>query len=74
VELHTAPVDNHLSIYRVISKVQPHEVYHLAASSFVSYSFDDESSILNQNFNSTHYILIFLERGLCKMQGFPCWF
>ncbi len=57
VQLHTAPIDNHLSAYKVISAVQPTELYHLAASSFVSYNFDDESSILNQNFNASHYLL-----------------
>lgn len=55
--LHTASLDNHLSLYKVISQVQPDECYHLAASSFVSYSFDDEFSILSSNFNGTHYLL-----------------
>lgn len=55
--LHLGSIDNHLSIYKVISKVLPDECYHLAASSFVSYSFDDESSVLSANFNSTHYLL-----------------
>jgi GDPmannose 4,6-dehydratase len=57
VILHTASLDNHLSLYKVISQVQPDECYHLAASSFVSYSFDDEFSILSSNFNGTHYLL-----------------
>ncbi|MBD2101125.1 GDP-mannose 4,6-dehydratase [Leptolyngbya sp. FACHB-261] len=57
VVLHTASLDNHLSLYKVIREVQPDECYHLAASSFVSYSFDDESSILTSNFNGTHYLL-----------------
>lgn len=57
VSLHTAPIDNHLSAYKVIAAVQPTELFHLAASSFVSYNFEDESSILSQNFNSTHYLL-----------------
>ena len=33
------------------------ECYHLAAQSFVSYSFDDEFSTLNSNINGTHYLL-----------------
>ena len=57
VILHTASLDNHLSLYKVINEVQPDECYHLAASSFVSYSFDDEFSILSSNFNGTHYLL-----------------
>ncbi|OLP18836.1 GDP-mannose 4,6-dehydratase [Leptolyngbya sp. 'hensonii'] len=57
VNLHVASLDNHLSLYKVIQEVQPDELYHLAASSFVSYNFDDESSILTSNFNGTHYLL-----------------
>ena len=55
--LHTASLENHVSLYKVISEVQPDECYHLAASSFVSYSFDDEFSLLASNFNGTHYLL-----------------
>ena len=55
--LHVASLESHLSLYKVISQVQPNECYHLAASSFVSYSFDDESSILAINFNGTHHLL-----------------
>ena len=57
VTLHTASLLSHLSLYKVISLVRPEECYHLAASSFVSYSFDEESSILSNNFNGTHYLL-----------------
>jgi GDPmannose 4,6-dehydratase len=41
----------------VVQTVQPDECYHLAAQSFVSYSFDDEFSTLNTNINGTHYLL-----------------
>src|SRR5437667_1228238 len=37
--------------------VQPDEVYHLAAQSFVSYSFEDEFSTINTNINGTHHVL-----------------
>ena len=57
LNLHTGTIDNHLSVYKIISKILPNECYHLAAASFVSYSFDDESSVLTSNFNSTHYLL-----------------
>ena len=55
--LHPMMLDNHLSVYKLIQQVMPDECYHLAASSFVSYSFEDEASILETNFNSTHYLL-----------------
>ena len=40
-----------------MNKIKPDEVYHLAAQSYVDYSFDDEFSTLNSNINGTHYIL-----------------
>jgi GDPmannose 4,6-dehydratase len=57
VELHAGSLESYPSLYRVIEKVQPDEVYHLAAQSFVSYSFEDEFSTLNTNINGTHYML-----------------
>lgn len=57
IRLHAGSVDNHLTIYKIVSMVRPDECYHLAAASFVNYSFDDELSVLSNNFNSTHYLL-----------------
>jgi GDPmannose 4,6-dehydratase len=57
ITLHAGSVDNHLASYKIISKVRPDECYHLAAASFVSYSLDDELSVLSSNFNSTHFLL-----------------
>ena len=55
--LHAASLESYGSIHRVVREVQPTECYHLAAQSFVSYSFDDEFSTLNANINGTHYLL-----------------
>jgi GDPmannose 4,6-dehydratase len=57
IQLHAASLESYASIHRVIAKVRPDECYHLAAQSFVSYSFDDEFSTLNTNINGTHYLL-----------------
>ena len=57
IKIHTCSIDDHLSIYKLIAIIRPDECYHLAASSFVSYSFEDEASIISANFTSTHYIL-----------------
>lgn len=57
IELHPASLESYPSIYRVMASVNPDEVYHLAAQSFVSYSFEDEFSTLNTNINGTHYML-----------------
>jgi GDPmannose 4,6-dehydratase len=55
--LHAASLESYASIHRVVQEVQPDECYHLAAQSFVSYSFDDEFSTLHTNINGTHYLL-----------------
>jgi len=57
LHLHAASLESYGSIHRVVHEVQPDECYHLAAQSFVSYSFDDEFSTLNANINGTHYLL-----------------
>ncbi len=57
ITLHVGALDNHLSIYKIVSAVRPDECYHLASSSFVSYNFEDESSILSNNFMATHSLL-----------------
>jgi len=57
IKLHAASLESYASIHQVVAKVMPDECYHLAAQSFVSYSFDDEFSTLNANINGTHYLL-----------------
>ena len=58
--LHSASLESFASLHRVIRSVKPDECYHLAAQSFVSYSFEDEFSNLNANINGTHYVLAVL--------------
>lgn len=55
--LHPASLESYPSIFKVVEKVKPDECYHLAAQSFVSYSFEDEFSTINTNINGTHFIL-----------------
>jgi len=57
VTLHPASLESYPSLFQVVTRVRPDEVYHLAAQSFVSYSFEDEFSTLNTNVNGTHYML-----------------
>ena len=57
VQLHVGAIDNHLSIYKIVRQVRPDECYHLASSSFVSYNFEDESSLMANNFIATHALL-----------------
>ncbi|OHB57283.1 MAG: GDP-mannose 4,6-dehydratase [Planctomycetes bacterium RBG_13_44_8b] len=57
VELISGSLESYPSVYKAVSQVRPDEVYHLAAQSFVSYSFEDEFSTLQSNISGSHYIL-----------------
>jgi len=61
LRLHAASLESFPSIFRVFQDVKPQECYHLAAQSFVAYSFEDEFSTLNTNINGTHYVLAALK-------------
>ena len=81
IELIPGSLESFPSIYKAISKIKPDEIYHLAAQSYVSYSFDDEYSTLNTNINGTHHILAacldlvpeckFYFAGTSEMFGIP---
>ena len=62
VYIHSASMESYASIFNVITDIRPDECYHLAAQSFVSYSFEDEFSTINTNLNGTHYILSAIKR------------
>jgi len=57
LQLHPASMESYASLFNIVEKVKPDECYHLAAQSFVSYSFEDEFSTINTNVNGTHYLL-----------------
>ena len=57
INLHSASLESYASICKIVNLIKPEEVYHLAAQSYVDYSFEDEFSTLNTNINGTHYIL-----------------
>jgi|TARA_B110001452_G_C15224640_1_gene424469 GDPmannose 4,6-dehydratase len=57
IKIHSASLESYASLVKIVEKVKPNEIYHLAAQSYVSYSFEDEFSTLNTNINGTHYML-----------------
>lgn len=57
IHLHAASLESYPSLFRAIDKIRPDEIYHLAAQSYVSYSFEDEFSTLGININGTHFVL-----------------
>jgi GDPmannose 4,6-dehydratase len=57
VVLHAGSLERFPSVHRVFREVEPAECYHLAAQSFVRYSFDYEFSTLLTNINGTNHVL-----------------
>lgn len=57
IHLHSASLESYPSLFRVVEHVLPDECYHLAAQTYVSYSFEDEFSTINTNLNGTHFLL-----------------
>ena len=58
IKIVTCQLDNSLSVYKLFNEIKPDECYHLAASSFVSFSVEDDLSIMMNNFTTTHNILL----------------
>lgn len=57
LNLHSGSLENYASLYRIVRDVKPAECYHLAAQSFVAYSFEDEFSTMQTNVTGTHHML-----------------
>jgi len=57
IKIHSASLESYASISNIIDKLQPDEVYHLGAQSFVSYSFEDSFSTINTNIDGTNFVL-----------------
>ena len=55
--IHSGSIESFASIFNVVGEVNPDECYHLAAESFVDYSFADEFSTLMTNIHGTHHVL-----------------
>ena len=57
IHLHGAAIENFASTFSAIEEIQPDELYHLAAQSFVGYSFEDGFATFGTNINGTHHVL-----------------
>jgi len=62
IQLHGAVLESYASLCALLQKVRPEECYHLAAQSYVSYSFDDEFSTMQGNVQGTHELLAALKQ------------
>jgi len=66
ITLHAGSLESYATLFNIILKIKPDEVYHLAAQSYVAYSFEDEFSTFNMNINGTHYVLSALKEFASK--------
>ena len=57
VRLHPSTIESYASVFAVVQAVQPDELYHLAAQSFVGESFEDPFTTMNTNVNGTLHVL-----------------
>lgn len=62
IHIHSASLESYASLTKLVHDVQPEECYHLAAQSYVSYSFDDEFSTMQTNIQGTHELLAALKQ------------
>jgi GDPmannose 4,6-dehydratase len=62
VRLQAASLESYASLCALLQEVRPEECYHLAAQSYVSYSFDDEFSTMRTNAQGTHELLAALKQ------------
>ena len=70
IKIYPVPLNNSDFIKEIIKSVRPDECYHLAASSFVSYTFDDELSTFNNNLQSTHHLLAALKEHASSCRAY----
>lgn len=68
LHLHSASLESYASLCKLLQDVKPEECYHLAAQSYVSYSFEDEFSTMRANVQGTHELLAALKETVpqCK--------
>jgi GDPmannose 4,6-dehydratase len=67
IQLYPINIENNSAMKNLIKDLKPDECYHLAASSFVSYSFEDEFSTFKTNLDGTHQVL-----AACKEHAPEC--
>ncbi len=57
LRLHFGAVEDFPSLYSIVEEVQPQELYHLAAQSFVSYAFEEDYNTINTNILGAQFVL-----------------
>jgi GDPmannose 4,6-dehydratase len=57
LHLQPASLESYASVLRVVEEVRPDECYHLAAQSYVNYTFEDGFSTIAANVSAAHHLL-----------------
>ncbi len=57
ITFHTGDILDYDGSCRLLAKIKPDEIYHLAAQSFVQLSFEDDFNTMRTNIDGTHYLL-----------------
>ena len=71
VTIHPGDITDFAGLCRLLAKIKPDEIYHLAAQSFVQISFEEEFNTLRTNIDGTHYLLrAIVETDLAKKTKF----
>ena len=57
VAIHFGDITDYAGTCRLVAKIKPDEIYHLAAQSFVQLSFEDDFNTMRTNIEGTHFLL-----------------
>ena len=57
IEFHNGNLESYSDIFRIVNKIKPNEIYHLAAQAYDGYSFDNAFYTFRINIETTHGIL-----------------
>ena len=68
--LHENNLNDSDSFYKILEKITPNEIYHLAAQSYDSHSFNNEFFTFKNNIDATHYILSAIKKFNNKTKFF----
>jgi len=68
--LHKNNLTSLKSFYSILEKINPNEIYHLAAQSYDGHSFDNEFYTFKNNIDTTHFILAAVKKFNNKIKIF----
>ncbi len=70
-KIHFGDITDYAGMSRLLLNIEPDEIYHLAAQSFVQLSFEDDFNTMRTNIEGTHFLLrAIVETGLTKKTKF----